>query len=265
MKTTTALITGGSSGIGLAVSELLLANGYRVYSISRNPERGPKSDSFIPIKFDLCEINKIPSFSQGFIEKYGVPDFLVNNAGYGSFFEWREFPTEEITNQITLLCTAPILLCREFAPTMENKKKGVILNLSSLATLYPLPFMPMYNAGKSALSSFTQSMMLEYSHYPRFIDFRMGDVQTEFNKSASQQSHFSRSKSSINAWRQIEKQLNNSILPKLAALQIFKSLKRQKHGTYHGGTFFHSVILVFMLRFLSSQLLIRVLRFWYRL
>ena len=98
--------------------------------------------SFTPIEFDLLQTEKISDFAQSFCKEHGVPDLLVNNAGCGAFFEWANFPESEIRNQINLLCTAPILMCRSFAPFMSNQKK-VIVNLSSLATLYPLPFMPL--------------------------------------------------------------------------------------------------------------------------
>ena len=59
---------------------------------------------------------------------------------------------------------------------MEDRGSGTIVNITSLATLFPLPYMPIYNAGKSALSSFTQSMELE-SRTVKWIDFRLGDVR----------------------------------------------------------------------------------------
>ncbi len=265
MALPTALITGGSSGIGLALSELLIEKGYQVYSVSRNPKRGPLSDQFIPIEFDLLETEKISDFATSFCKDYGVPDLLINNAGCGAFFEWENFPESEIRNQIDLLFTAPILMCRTFAPLMSKQNKGAILNLSSLATLYPLPFMPLYNAGKSALSSFTQSMMLEYVAYPKFIDFRMGDVRTDFNQSARKEENENQSKNSSNAWNQIEKQLDDSISKEVAARQIWKSLNISRSGTFYGGTFFHSRILVFVHRIISSKLLNNLIKSWYRI
>ena len=53
-----------------------------------------------------------------------------------------KIPTREIEKQISVLFTAPVLLCKSFAPLMESEKKGTIINITSLATLYPLPYMP---------------------------------------------------------------------------------------------------------------------------
>ena len=89
---------------------------------------------------------------------------------------------------------------------MAERKSVVIVNLSSLAVLFPLPYMPIYNAAKSALSSLTHSLMLEYDEFPRFIDFRLGDVRTSFNRSSLKQSSKDQSARMKSAWMQIERQ-----------------------------------------------------------
>jgi len=263
MTNPTALITGGSSGIGLAVSNLLIKRGYRVFSLSRNPNRAEISQRFIPIEFDLLEIEKIPEFSTEFIRNNGIPDLLINNAGCGAFYDWEHFPEEEITKQINLLFTSPILLCKNFAPQMAKAGKGTILNLSSLATMYPLPYMPLYNAGKSALSSFTESMMLEYHESPKFIDFRMGDVRTKFNQVASAQPLENQSSKMKKAWSRIDWQLERSPPPKTAALKIIKSLDKNKSCRVYGGSFFHRIILPIIHPIFTARLLQKILQKYY--
>jgi len=265
MSSPIALITGGSSGIGLAVSEKLLDRGYQVYSVSRNPARGTKNRYFSPLELDLCNIEKVGSFCDSFLEEYGVPDLLINNAGSGAFYEWSTFPDEEIISQINLLFTSAIVICRKFAPRMQVENKGIILNLSSLATLYPLPYMPLYNAGKSALSSFTESMVLEHTNYPKFIDFRMGDVRTNFNQVASMQSPQTHSPKMMRAWQVIEWQLDKSPTPKVAAVQILKAIDRNRHGRFYGGGFFHRHILPQVRRLLATSMLCFFLKAYYQL
>jgi len=187
---------------------------------------------------------------------------LINNAGYGAFYEWAEFPEEEINRQVQVLFSSPVELCRIFAPAMAEQSRGVIVNLTSLAILYPLPFMPLYNAGKAALSSFSQTLMLEYNHSPAIIDFRMGDVRTDFNFSVSKQGNYSE-KMKI-AWTQIDKQLQASISPDRAAQQIFSRIQSAKSGTYFGGGLFHAQILPFVDRFLPTKLKNYLIRFWYK-
>ncbi len=263
MTTPTALITGGSSGIGLAVSNLLIERGYRVFSVSRNPHRVEISSQFVPVEFDLLEIEKIAEFSTEFIRNNGIPDLLINNAGCGAFYNWEHFPEGEVTKQINLLFTSPILLCKHFAPEMAKAGKGTILNLSSLATLYPLPFMPLYNAGKSALSSFTESMMLEFHKSPKFIDFRMGDIRTKFNQVAASQPLEDQSSKMKKAWKRIDWQLERSPPPKTAALQIIRFLDKGKSGRVYGGSFFHRVILPVIHKVFTARLLQNILQKYY--
>ena len=105
--------------------------------------------------------------------------------------------------------------------------------------------------------------MLEYSDSPKFIDFRMGDVRTDFNQSASKAQNEYQSENASNAWNQIEKQLNDSIPAQVAAQQIWKSLKKNRSGTFHGGTLFHSRLLVLASRFLPPRFRIKFIKLWY--
>ena len=258
-----ALVTGGSSGIGKSLCLKLAGEGYQVFSASRSNTLPDDMAAITQISVDFSISGASSAFAQTFINQYGVPDLLINNAGYGAFYEWAEFPESEITKQIEVLFSAPVRLCRVFAPAMQKKGRGVILNLSSLVTLYPLPYMPLYNAGKSALSSFTESMMLEYSDSPKFIDFRMGDVRTDFNRSASKTRDIQGS--AKNAWAQIEKQLNESIPVETAVYQILSRVKKEKSGTFHGGSFFHRAFLPMVQCFLLPSQIRRLIRFWYSL
>ena len=235
------LITGGSRGLGRALVEKFQNPASRIHSVSRS--HSADSDlNYIQHPCDLSSLTQMKSFLENFIHDHGVPDLLINNAGSGAFFEWGQFPAEEIEKQINLLFTVPIFFSRTFAPLMAEQNKGTIVNISSLATLYPLPFMPLYNAGKSALSSFSQSMMLEYQNRPKFIDFRLGDMCTGFNDAQTKQSENKWNEKMKSAWRQIEKQLLESPKPEIAAVQLQKIIAQEKSGVFYGGGFFQSKI-----------------------
>jgi short-subunit dehydrogenase len=235
------LITGGSRGIGHAIVQKLQNPVSEIHSVSRSLSVHSVSNH-VQHQCDLSSINQAEVFLENFIKDHGVPDLLINNAGSGAFFEWGEFPTDEVERQINLLFTVPILFSRSFAPLMAEENKGTIVNISSLATLYPLPFMPLYNAGKTALSSFTQSMMLEYQNHPKFIDFRLGDICSEFNNAQNKQSEGNWTEKMKSAWKQIEKQLLESPKPEIAALQVQKIIAKEKSGVFYGGGFFQSKI-----------------------
>ena len=262
MKIKKALVTGGTSGIGLAICEQLLAGGSEVYSVSRNPHKCEKRANFHPLQLDLADLSAVSEFCENFIKEHGIPDLLINNAGYGVFYDWIRFPRNEIEKQINVLFSSPVLICKSFAPEMEERG-GVVINISSLAVLYPLPFMPLYNAGKSALSAFTKSMILEGNNKLRWIDFRLGDISTGFNQSAPKQEFDMQNQSMRNAWNQIEKQLDESPNAVFAAKQIICAVDRRRVGTLYGGGFFQARIAPFLRIFLGNRILDWVLRIRY--
>ena len=253
------LITGGSRGIGHALVEKFQNRVSEIHSVSRSLSDHSEAN-YIQHRCDLSSLGETKEFLKNFIHDHGVPDLLINNAGSGAFFEWDKFPDEEIEKQINLLFTVPILFSRTFAPLMAEQKKGTIVNVSSLATLYPLPFMPLYNASKSALSSFSQSMMLEYQNHPKFIDFRLGDISSEFNNAQTKQSENKLSERMKSAWQQIEKQLLESPKPEIAALQLQKMIAKEKSGVFYGGGFFQSKVASKLRIFLNHRGLLFLLR-----
>lgn len=256
------LITGGSKGIGDSLSRLLINKGYQVYSLARTTSSFTHPN-FIQLEYDLSNVDELSYFIDEFLNKQGLPDLLINNAGYGTFSEWDQFPESEIHRQMDVLFKAPVIICRKLAPLMAKRDSGIVINLSSLATLYPLPFMPLYNAGKSALSTFTQSIILEYSNHPVFIDFRMGDVKTGFNESANKST--SKNLRTGEAWQQIQKQLNHSITPDHASKLIWKRIQAGKSGTFYGGTMFHGLLLPFLDKLLPYFIKRRLIKSWYGL
>ena len=260
MNIKTALVTGGSRGIGKGLSERLLDQGIVVYSVSRSIDQGISHQNFHPIQLDLSDLSAVQDFLLDFPSKQEIPDLLINNAGYGAFFEWARFSDQDLLDQTQVLFTAPALFCKAFAPAMAERKSGVILNLSSLAVLYPLPYMPIYNAAKSALSSLTHSLMLEYDAFPRLIDFRMGDVKTSFNQSSLKQTVGTQTDKMKVAWDQIEKQLQDSPEPNIAAGQIIAAIFSGKRGTIYGGSFFQGRLAPFFAKLLPQNIISKILK-----
>ena len=260
MKLQKILITGGSRGIGRELVNLYLKQGCEVHIVARNFKEEINSPYLKFHSFDLSQADKVNAFIKAFIKDNGVPDLLINNAGAGAFFEWSAFPTEEIQRQIDLLFATPVILCRALAPEMAKRKKGKIVNITSLAVLYPLPFMPMYNSCKSALSSFTRSMMLEYQYYPVFIDAVLGDVRTEFNEKTSKTTLDGWTESMKSAWLQIEKQLSDSPPAKDVAKRLKKKILTSKSGVVYEGGFLHRCIYSYAVRIIPDSLKIKVLQ-----
>ena len=261
----TALVTGGTSGLGLAFCEMLVAEGVEVTTVSRRPERLPETEGLRSRKLDLSDAKAVRAFAEQYLSEQGVPDLLLNNAGYGAFFEWAKFPDEEITRQTEVLFSGPIRLCRTFAPAMAKRERGGIVNVSSIAGLFPLPYMPLYNATKAGISSFSASLSLEYKDTPFVIDFRAGDFRTNFNEAASKESALATDSRQGRAWSQIEKQLDASPEPIVAAQALRRVLRRRQGGVVYAGGFLQTCLAPLFFRLAPARFARAVLRRWYGL
>ena len=262
MKFQKILITGGSRGIGRSLVDQFLKENCEVHVVSRNFKNKPKNPNLFFHCFDLLKTEAISKFCEDFIINHGVPDLLINNAGVGAFYDWINFPESEIVNQTNLLFLSPVLFCRKFVSAMVEEGRGMIVNISSLATLYPLPFMPLYNAGKSALSAYTQSMIMEFDN-PKFLDVILGDVKTGFNDQASKLAQASWSEKMKSAWCQIEKQLNASPGAEIIASRLIFQMKKYESKTVHEGSFSHRKLFVWIYRFLPNAIVKKILQYRY--
>jgi NAD(P)-dependent dehydrogenase (short-subunit alcohol dehydrogenase family) len=261
----TALITGGTSGLGLAFSKMLAGEGVKVVSVSRNPDLLPKVEGLTGVSLDLANMASVSDFVEGYLVEPGVPDLLVNNAGYGAFYEWSVFPENEIVRQIDVLLSAPIRLCRAFAPKMAERGSGGIVNVSSIAGMFPLPYMPLYNAAKAGLSAFSASLALEYKDVPFVTDFRLGDFRTNFNEAVKKESVPGNDSRPGQAWSQIEKQLDSSPDPIVAARVLRRVLRRRQCGIVYSGGFFQVRLAPLLFRIVPSWVVYAFLRNRYKL
>ena len=260
-----ALVTGGTSGLGLAFCEMLCAEGVEVTSLARRPDRLESKHDFECLALDLSDREALQQYLSERHSDLRSPDLLINNAGYGAFFEWDKFPEEEIARQFEVLFMAPVLFCRAFAPEMKRRGGGGIVNVSSIAGLFSLPYMPLYNAGKAGLSAFSASLCLEYHGTPFVSDFRLGDFRSNFNKAVSRDEQMGGNSSRDRAWSQIEKQLDVSPEVAVAANALRRILFRRKDGVTYAGSFLQARLAPLFHRLVPDRLLRSFLRRWYRL
>ena len=264
-KYRTALVTGGTSGLGLAFCEALVSEGVSTFSVSRNPDKLPKLSGLHGMELDLSDLSSVSAFALQFIENHGVPDLLINNAGYGACFEWELFPEEEISSQVDVMLKAPSLLCLAFAPAMSKKGFGAIVNVSSLAVQYPLPFLPMYNASKAGLSAFSSSLAIEYQgRAPLIIDFRPGDFCTSFNEVANCSENEASDRASM-ALRVMKDRLQKAPDPSQAARKLFSALREGRSGVVYAGNFLQSRVGPIFQRLLPVTWLHRFVHWYYNL
>lgn len=153
-------ITGGSSGIGKSIGTFLHDKGYKVYGTSRNPAR-ITSSVFPLVELDVREEESIAKAIQYVVNKEGRIDILINNAGVGITGAIEEVPTGEIVNNFQTNVFGPIAVIKAVLPTMRLQKKGLIINITSIAGYMGLPFRGYYSSSKGALELITESLRME--------------------------------------------------------------------------------------------------------
>jgi NAD(P)-dependent dehydrogenase (short-subunit alcohol dehydrogenase family) len=163
-----AIVTGGGSGIGYAITEKFISRGIQTVIIGRNLQKLEKATASlgklcIPISFDLADLKAIPGQVAEIVEKYGNIDILVNNAGINLKKEFTEVSDGEFNDIIQTNVSSVFALSREVVKFMIKKGKGNIINISSMASQYGLPKVIAYTASKSAIEGMTRAMAVELS------------------------------------------------------------------------------------------------------
>ncbi|GAC1314311.1 MAG: SDR family NAD(P)-dependent oxidoreductase [Mucilaginibacter sp.] len=164
----TAIVTGGASGLGLAITTKFVGNGVRTIIIGRNEKAiaavAAKLGALCSYKvFDLSDLKGIPQLVTGIIEEYGPVDVLVNNAGINQKKPFTEVTDEDFNRVILTNLTSVFALSREVSKAMLQRKNGCIINISSMAAQYGIPYVIAYTAAKTGIEGMTKAMAVELS------------------------------------------------------------------------------------------------------
>ncbi|MFN8207385.1 MAG: SDR family oxidoreductase [Bacteroidales bacterium] len=160
-----ALVTGGASGLGLAISQKFISRGIETLLLGRDKKKLEEACNKLgslahPLAFDLVNTDQIPAMVTQITRELGPLNILVNNAGLHlkkDFFEHadKDFLDIQHINQLAVFA-----LSREVAKTMAGRG-GSILNISSMASQYGIPKVIAYTASKSAVEGMTRALAVE--------------------------------------------------------------------------------------------------------
>jgi NAD(P)-dependent dehydrogenase (short-subunit alcohol dehydrogenase family) len=167
-KKPVAIVTGGASGIGLAIATKFAQSDICTIVIGRDESKLQAVQKILgnngtTIQFDLTKLKDIPALVKDIHEKYGHIDILVNNAGINMKKEFTEVTDEEFQTILSTNVNAVFSLSREVVKFMEKQGSGSIINISSMAAMYGIPKVIAYTASKSAIEGMTTAMAVELS------------------------------------------------------------------------------------------------------
>jgi NAD(P)-dependent dehydrogenase (short-subunit alcohol dehydrogenase family) len=162
-----ALVTGGSSGLGFAIAGKLISDGYNVIITGRDADklenaRTELGDKCSAHNVDVSDFQALPGLVDQIAEKYGRIDVLVNNAGINMKKPMSDVTDEDFQRIISVNTSGVFALTREVVRYMKDQdSKGVIINISSMAAQYGLPYVIAYTASKTAIDGMTRALAVE--------------------------------------------------------------------------------------------------------
>ena len=182
-----ALVTGFSSGIGLAYSKYLALNNWQLELVAQNPKKSEMAFKAIKNKdasYHLADLSK-PEGVEEITKKVKDPDLVIANAGITMFGEAGSIDKEHRKDLFYLLCNGVIDLIEAFVPNMVIKGKGRIVIISSIGAITPMPKSSIYASAKSAVYSYGQSLSQELSSKNISVTVSLpGYVKTEAHSRA---------------------------------------------------------------------------------
>jgi NAD(P)-dependent dehydrogenase (short-subunit alcohol dehydrogenase family) len=263
----TAFVTGASTGLGRAFTQMLLAEGVRVWGTSRDPARlatlaETHPGRFTPVALELRDGDRAEAAFQAAADAAGGFDLVINNAGYGVFagFAATDFAIWQDQINVMLINTARLshAAMRRFRDRAGEPAPGTLVNVSSLAAEFPLPFQSAYNLAKAGLSALGESLMIETAGTGIVvIDFRPGDYRTDFDGSV-QRPQPDPTPGMARAWEAFAAMMLSGPEPEGAAQALRRALLRRRSGTVRAGRFFQAVVAPFLARFGSQGLKRRI-------
>jgi len=194
-----ALITGASSGIGLAMARALGEDGYGVTVSARRPEKleaaaedlRSEGLDLLSVPANMADEEDVKKLAEAHREKFGRLDVLANNAGVGIGGAMHELNTKHVDMQLDVNLRAVILMTRECLPMLRESGgehgKALIVNTASIAGKAGQPWISVYSATKAAVVGFSQSTQKEVANdgiqvtafCPGLVDTEMTDWARE--------------------------------------------------------------------------------------
>jgi short-subunit dehydrogenase len=262
-------LTGASSGIGKAIAKAATEKGHEVWGTSRDISRIPSLRRLHCVQLDLSNPDSIHGAFNTALAEAGNFDVLINNAGSGHFGPAENLSEKEIASQFQILVFGHMQLMRLALRMMQARGEGLIINVTSLASRLPVPFMAAYNAAKAAMASFTMTIQLELpDSRVHIVDLQPGDICTDFNDAVIKRKlPDQRYEAKVaKTWNKVERNMKNAPRPDLVARRVCELIDQTSPPPRMTiGDTFQTKIAPLIFRFLPQRVRIWGLKKYYGL
>ena len=185
MQSKVALITGASSGIGLAAAQALKKAGFTVYASARRTDalEELQQQGFHPLQLDVTDDASMQAAVRQVVEQHGAVDVLVNNAGYGQNGPLEELALDDIRRQFETNVFGLVRLTQLVLPGMRRKGWGRVINVGSIGGTFSTPGAGAYHASKYAVEALSDSLRAEVKGFGIDVALiQLTGVYTAFDK-----------------------------------------------------------------------------------
>jgi NAD(P)-dependent dehydrogenase (short-subunit alcohol dehydrogenase family) len=172
MNQRTAVVTGASSGFGKLTAQAFAADGWRVYATMRNTStKNAESAADLRkagvnvVELDVTSDASVDAAAKTILSEAGAVDVLVNNAGTGHFGYLEAFTPASVEAQYATNVVGPLRVNRAFLPTMRERKRGLIVFVSSVVGRFASPFGGVYASSKWALEALAETASYELASF----------------------------------------------------------------------------------------------------
>jgi NAD(P)-dependent dehydrogenase (short-subunit alcohol dehydrogenase family) len=263
----TVLITGASSGIGLATVQYFQSQGWQVAATLRNPAAFGELNALPNVQcfqLDVLNPTTIAAAVENTIAVFGGIDVLINNAGYGTTGPFEAATPEQIHNQFDTNVFGLMRVTRAVLPHFRAKRRGIIINISSMGGRITFPLYSLYHSTKWAVEGFSES--LHYELKPFNIKVKLiepGAIKTDFY----QRSQVVFQAPELTAYQDYQQRVLNKIQtisknapgPELVAKIIFRAATDQRdHLRYSVGQ--EAPLLLFLRRLIPDAWFFAIIR-----
>jgi len=263
-----AFVTGASSGIGLALTRLLLEEGVEVWGSSREPSRLSALLShprFHPLALDLASAHEAEeAFEQARSQAGGRFDLVILNAGFGVFGPFAEVGFEVWQRQLEAMVLVSARLSHAALRAFPAEGPVALVHVSSLAAELSIPCMAGYNMAKAALSALSETLLIEPGREGLcVIDFRPGDHRSGFNRGMAESARLEDPRLAC-IWKRLEETVEAGPPAESAAKVLLHALRRRRSGIVRTGGLFQAWVAPFFMSLFPQGLRRRLLTRYFR-
>ncbi len=236
-----AVVTGASSGIGKAIAQQLLADGFIVYAAARRIEKMndlQQSGAHL-LKMDITKDDDVTRAVAEIQKEHNGVDVLVNNAGFGMYGAMEDTSIDDAKYQFEVNVFGPGRVTKAVLPYMRSKKSGTIINISSMGGKIYTPLGSWYHASKHAVEGWSDCLRFELAPFginvvviePGIIETEFGDTMIAPMMERSGNSAYAEMTRKMKTATEKSYEKGNGSPPAVVAQTVSKALKSRKPKT----------------------------------